>query len=191
MTVIVAARTETGVVMAADSQTSAGWEKIRADRTKLWIAGEQYVVGAAGNVRAAQVVKHFTAWPRFRPDEDTDLEAFLVKRLVPALRAAVKDHGIVEVDSGAETIPVTLLIAWDRHIAEVSGDYCSLMPRAGRYAIGSGSSEALGSLGDTGPWEEWDVIEAARRATITNIGCDVPIYVADTVGLEVAEVLPS
>jgi ATP-dependent protease HslVU (ClpYQ) peptidase subunit len=136
-------------------------------------------------------VKHYTTWPRFRPDEDTDLEAYLVKRLVPAIRTAVAGHGIVEVDSGVESIPLTLLIAWGEHIAEVSGDGCALMPRARRYAIGSGYAEALGALGDAGPWDEADVVEAARRSTITAHGCDGPIYVADTVGLEVYEVLPS
>lgn len=180
MTVIVAARTKgNGVVMAADSQTSAGWEKIQADRTKLWTDG-QYLIGASGNVRAAQVVKHYTEWPKFRPDEDDDLEAFLVKRLVTAIRRAVAGHGIVETESGTESIPVSLLVAWDDNIAEISGDGCALMPRLGRYAIGSGFREALGHLGDEGPWTRRDVIEAARRSTITAHGCDGPIVVGDT-----------
>lgn len=190
MTVIVAARTaDLGVVMAADSQTSAGWEKIQADRAKVWIAGEQYLVGAAGNVRAAQVVRHHTAWPKFRAEEDTDLEKFLVTRLVPAIRTAVAGHGIVATTNGVETIPVTLLIAWGReNIAEVSGDGCALMPRAGRYAIGSGYAEALGALGTVGPWEPFEVVEAARRSTISAHGCDGPIVVGDTLNLEVVEV---
>ena len=135
MTVIAAARTATGhVVMVSDSQTSAGWEKIQAERTKLWTDG-QYLIGASGNVRAAQVVKHYTNWPKFRPDEDTDLEAFLVKRVVPAIRAAVDGHGIVETSAGAESIPVSLLVAWEGNIADISPDGCALMPRHGRYAI--------------------------------------------------------
>lgn len=187
MTVIVAARTKgNGVVMAADSLTTAGWEKIQPERTKLWTAG-QYLIGASGTVRAAQVVKHYTSWPKFRPDEDTDPEAFLVKSLVPAIRAAVKDHGVVNNNSGAESIPVSLLIAWGDFIADVSPDYCALMPRSGRYAIGSGYREALGSLGDDGPWTRSDVIRAAHRATITAHGCDGPIVVGDTRSLTITE----
>ena len=188
MTVIVAARNKAGhVVMAADSLTSAGWEKIQPERTKLWTSG-QYLVGAAGTVRAAQVVKHYTDWPKYRPDEDTDPEAFLVKRIVPAIRAAVANHGVVATDAGRESIPVSLLIAWDGFIADVSQDYCALMPRSGRYAIGSGFREALGHLGDEGPWTRNDVIEAARRATLTNTGCDGPFVVADTSSLTIEEV---
>jgi ATP-dependent protease HslVU (ClpYQ) peptidase subunit len=188
VTVIVAARTKgNGVVMAADSQTSAGWEKIQADRAKLWTAG-QYLIGAAGNVRAAQVIRHHTTWPKWRPDEVDDVEAFLVKQIVPAIRTAVAGSGVVETRNGAETIPVSLLIAWEDHIADISGDYCALRPRTGRYAIGSGYAEALGHLGPDGPWTRSQVIEAARRSTVTAHGCDGPIVVGDTRSLSIVEV---
>lgn len=187
MTVIVAARTRDGhVVMAADSQTSAGWRKIQADREKLWTTG-QYLIGASGTVRAAQVIRHHTTWPKFRPDEHTDVEKFLVKELVPAIRTAVAGTGCVETREGAERIPVSLLLAWGEHIAEISGDYCALRPRSGCYAIGSGYAEALGSLGDEGPWTKADVVRAAHRATLTAHGCDGPIVVADTRTLNIKE----
>lgn len=187
MTVIVAARTKgSGVVMAADSQTSAGWEKIQADRTKLWTAG-QYLVGAAGCVRTAQVVKHFTTWPKWRDGEDDDREAFLVKQIVPAIRRAVSDQGVLDTSKGVHTLAVTLLVAWGDNIAEISGNGCALMPRSGRYAIGSGAAEALGALGDAGPWTRAEVVEAARRSTITAHGCDGPIVVGDTRTLTIEE----
>ena len=48
MTVIVAARLKKGGIgLAADSLTTAGWEKEYADRTKLWSA-TPYALGAAG-----------------------------------------------------------------------------------------------------------------------------------------------
>ncbi len=186
MTVIAAARTKSGVVMAADSETSAGWEKIQADRTKLWTDG-QYLIGAAGCVRTAQVVKHYTTWPKFRPGEHDDLERFLVREIVPAIRQAVIGHGVVRTKEGAETMPVTLLVAWGDHIAEVSGNGCALMPKSGRYAIGSGYAEALGALGDVGPWTRANVIESVRRATITAHGCDGPIVFGDTTHLTIEE----
>ena len=186
MTVIVAARTATGVVMAADSQTTAGWEKIQADRTKLWVAG-QYLIGASGDVRTAQVIRHHMTWPKYRPDEHGDLEAFMVKEIVPAMRRAVDGAGVVESKNGYETVPVSLLVAWGDNIAEISGNYCALMPVSGRYAIGSGYAEALGSLGTDGPWRRADVIRAAHRSTITAHGCDGPIVVGDTRTLTITE----
>lgn len=173
--------------MAADSQTTAGWEKFQADRSKLWVAG-QYLIGASGSVRASQVVRHFTTWPKWRPDEDTDIEKFLVKQLVPAIRTAVKDHGIVDSTGGTERINNSLLIAWGDNIAEISGDGSALTPRFGRHAIGSGYAEALGALSDKGPWTPKDVSDAAQRATISAHGCGGPIVMADTKDLTITEV---
>lgn len=185
MTVIVAARTKgNGVVMAADSQTTAGWEKIQADRAKLWVA-DQYLVGAAGCVRTAQVIRHFTTWPRWREGEDDDHESFLVKQVIPAIRRAVDGHGVLDTTKPVHRLEATLLVAWGDNIAEITGNGCALMPRSGRYAIGSGYAEALGALGDGGPWTRSQVVEAARRATITAHGCDGPIVVGDTKSLTI------
>lgn len=187
MTVIVAARTGDAVTLACDEQTSWGWLKDYTDRPKLWVDGA-FVVGGAGSVRAAQVVRHFTTWPKFRPYETT-WERFLVREAVPAIRKGAEGQGVTKSDSGVETIGTTLLVATGRVLAEVSGNGAVSVSRSGRWAIGSGANEALGYLGDTGPWEPAHVIEAARRATLTDAGCSGRILFADTVTLKV-EVAP-
>lgn len=185
MTVIVAARTkDQGVVLAADSVTMAGWQKEFGASAKLWTA-DGYAFGGAGTKRVIQVVRHHVTWPRWRRDEEPDWEAFLVKSCVPAIREGVKDQGVVKNDSGIETIDAGFLIATGDQLAEISGDGCVLAPTVGRAAIGSGFAEALGYLGDQGPWTEAAVVDAARRALITCGGCAGPIYVTDTVSLTV------
>jgi ATP-dependent protease HslVU (ClpYQ) peptidase subunit len=186
MTVIVTARTKTGVVIAADSQTTQGWEKKQADRSKLWVSGK-YAVGAAGCVRTSQVIKHYTTWPKYRPDEDTDIETFLVKQVIPAIRTAADGAGIVRNNNGIESIDSSIIIAWGTNIAEISHNNAVVVPKLGRAAIGSGYAEALGYLGDEGPWTVTQVIEAARRATISANGCDGPITYVTTDDLQVKE----
>jgi ATP-dependent protease HslVU (ClpYQ) peptidase subunit len=188
MTVIVAALTkDQGVVMAADRLVSAGWEKQYHQAPKLWTT-EQFALGAAGDLRAAQVLKHHVTWPKYRPDEDTDLEKWLVKTLFPAVRAGTKDQGVVKNDSGVETLEAGFLWATADLLAEVAGNGCVTVATSGRMAIGSGSAEALGRLGDTGPWTEADVVDAARRAIQSNRGCDGPISIVDTKTLTVRTV---
>lgn len=178
MTVIVAARLKGGgVALAADSQWTAGWRKGTTD-AKIWTAGS-YIVGAAGGMREAQIVRHFTTWPKHRPDEDTDTEAFAVKQIVPALRTAVADKGVLVNSSGLERVSVELLTAWDDNIVTIHDNFC-IGVEPDRYAIGSGADEALGALGDKGPWTLAQVVEAARRATITNLGCGGTIHYATT-----------
>jgi ATP-dependent protease HslVU (ClpYQ) peptidase subunit len=181
MTVIVAAKAKGGgVILAADSQTTQGWLKEQNDRSKLWTA-DPYVFGAAGCVRTAQVVRHHTGWPKYRPDEDTDIEAFLVKSVVPAIRTAVKDTGVVRTTDGAEHIDTQIIMAWRDHFAIVSGNGAVTTDITGRCAIGSGYAEALGHLGEKGPWTVAQVCEAARRATLSAHGCAGPIdYVTTT-----------
>ena len=68
------------------------------------------------------------------------------------------------------------IIAHGDHFAVIDGGFFVIEPPQGRFAVGSGQSEALGYLGDTVPWTKEDVIEAARRATITGPGVGGPIW---------------
>lgn len=188
MTVIVAALTGDGVVMACDGETTAGWEKQYRDVPKIWTA-DQFVLGSAGCVRTAQVVKHHVTWPKYRPAEDDgDFEAYLVKTVVPAIRAGVKDRGVVRAELGIETLHCSLLLAVNGRLAAISGNGCVVSESAGRMAIGSGSGEALGRLGDQGPWTADDVVDAVRRAIQSARGCAGPISVVSTTDLQVRTV---
>lgn len=179
MTVIVAATTAEGVTMAADAQSTQGWRKKYHDQPKLWTRAD-FAIGAAGCSRTIQVVRHHVAWPKHRPDEDTDWEAWLVTKLVAAIRSGTKDHGVVSNESGIESINAETIVATGSQVAEVGGNGCVLTETCGRAAVGSGSTEALGRLGRAGPWTEADVIDAARRAIQTNMGCSGPISVVNT-----------
>lgn len=187
MTVIVAAVTKDGVALAADSQITAGWEKSFHSAPKLWVA-DRYAFGAAGNMRTNQVLKHHVTWPKYRPDEEPDFEAFLVKTVVPAIRTGTQGHGVLKTSNGVEALESSLLLATGDRFAEVGGNGCVTIAAAGRAAIGSGYSEALGRLGDEGPWTEDDVIDAVRRATRSAMGCSGPISVVNTTNLTVRTV---
>jgi len=185
VTVIVAARTANdGICIASDSLTSSGWEKLQLDRSKVWVSNP-YVIGAAGCVRTSQVVRHFASWPKFRPDEDTDIEAFLVKSVAPAIKDATKDAGVEHVKDGVVHLNASFIVAWGDYLAEIAGNRAVCVPQYGRHAIGSGYAEALGFLGKQGPWTIDQVVEAARRATISADGCEGPIDYATTKGLAV------
>ena len=177
MTVIAAALTKSGVIMAADAQISAGWQKQAHDLPKLWLS-DQFAMGGAGSMRTCQILKHHATWPKYRPDENGgDLEKFAVVSLVPAIRQAAKEHGALYTHEGIEHVRTTLLLTIHDQLMEISGDGAVVIDPSGRMAIGSGYAEALGTLGDVGPWTERDVIAAAYRATLTAHGCGGPITV--------------
>jgi len=81
-----------------------------------------------------------------------------------------------------------LLVATGRHLAAISSNGCVVQSLQGRMAIGSGYAEALGRLGDTGPWTEADVVDAVHRAIQTAVGVDGTVSVVDTKKLVVKSI---
>lgn len=173
MTIIVAAETSTGIAVAADTQTTDGSLRAYGVESKLHVAGP-YVLGVAGSKRVGQVIKHGTAWPAL-PEalgaERGEVLAFLVNTVVPAIQEACRNAGVLHDDNGVASFDAVILLVVAGVIAEVDSDGCVHIDRSGRWAIGSGGQVALGYLGDTGPWEPHDVIEAAMRAVRVDLGC--------------------
>jgi hypothetical protein len=190
MTVIVAAVTGDCVTIAGDRMISAGWQVERHTEPKIWV-DNGWAFGAAGYLRVAQVLKHHVTWPKYRPDEVTDFEQFLVKDVVPAVRTGTANRGIVESESGIESFGGVFILASHNQLASISGDLAVVSEPCGRMAIGSGYAEALGFLGDGGGWEEADVIYAARRAAISAGGVGGPFNVVNTATLRVRKVAGS
>ena len=189
MTIIVGAITrKDGVVLAADSQTTSGGLKLDGDggRSKLWVDKEHgYIFGSCGMIRQIQVVQYHVEWPKWRPDEH-ELVRFGVTEIVPAIRAGVEGHGVLKEKSGVETLDACTIIGLDNeNLLEVESDFCVMPSVNGRIADGSGYAEAYGSLGEKGPWTKDDVIEAARRATLTANGVGGDIYWVSTKDLKI------
>lgn len=181
MTVIVAAKTaDRSVALAADRQTSEGGSQMENLEPKLWVSGK-YIVGCAGDVRAAQVLRYTMDWPTYRPKEDRDWMRFVVTRIVPAMRAALEGH-VLDLEH-SYLGDVQVVVATRDRFASVYSNGAVVSDRSGRTAIGSGSAEARGYLGNEGPWTPKDVVTAVRRAAITDTGVSGSISVADTQSL--------
>jgi hypothetical protein len=103
----------------------------------------------------------------------------VVTRVVPAIRKALAKYEVEDEDS------VYAVIANRGRFATIYSDGAVIADHSPRAVIGSGMGEALGYLGDTGPWGAVDVVTAVRRAVITNTGCSGFVSVADTRLLEV------
>lgn len=187
MTVIVAAHTKRdGIVMAADSEVTAGWLTLTTSQ-KLWVDEDLgYIFGCAGSIRLAQLIRYYTEWPKYHEDE-CDAQKFGVTRVVPAIvKGLLTQNGLTN-SNGVYSGDFELLMAGPFGIVEVGGDL-SVLAHEGRAAIGSGESEAYGYLGDTGPWTKSKVTTAVQRASITAYGVGGAVHVVTTKALEVEKV---
>ena len=181
MTVIVAARTiGDGIVIAADSQISDYSSKMDGYDNKIW-ADEHgyYIFGSCGSVREAQVVQYCIEWPKWREEENT-LPKFAVVDMVNALKSGVEGHGILKEKNGIESLESEFIVAWEDYFVCICSDFSVLLPIKNRICIGSGYAEAYGSLGDSEDYTLEDVVEAARRATLTANGVGGDIYYIST-----------
>jgi ATP-dependent protease HslVU (ClpYQ) peptidase subunit len=187
MTVLAAAITRLdGVVIAADSQIS--WESTKSDEGpgKLWVEKDRkYIFGGCGSIRAIQVIQHWTEWPEFRDYHRDNVEKFVIKEIVPALKAALEENGALESAKKIESFGAGIIMAWEDNLIAIDEDFSITIPISGRWAMGSGGSEALGSLGDEGTWTKNDVIKAAKNASKTALGVGGDIYYITSKSLEV------
>lgn len=187
MTVLAAAVTkQDGVVIAADSQISWDYSKSDEGSGKLWVEKDRkYIFGGCGSIRAMQVIQHWTDWPEFRDYHRDDIEKFVIKEIIPSLRDALSENGALESSKKIETFGAGLIMAWEDNLIAIDEDFSITIPVSGRWAMGSGGSEAFGSLGEEGPWTKNDVIKAAKNATKTAIGVGGDIYYITSKSLEV------
>jgi hypothetical protein len=184
MTVISAALTNNhGVVIVGDSELSNSFTKDNDGYSKVWVdeTHEGYIFGGAGKLRELQIIKHWVAWPYYR--DIYTVEEFIVKEVVTKMREALIEHGVK-----IEEYESSFIMAWDNNLVVIDESFGVTIPTSYRYAIGSGQSEALGSLGNEGPWDREDVIESAYRATVTAIGVSGPLWEVNTQDLIVKQV---
>lgn len=187
MTVIAAAITkQDGVVVAVDSQISWDYSKSDEGPSKVWIERDRkYLFASCGAVRAAQVIRHWTEWPELRFWHRDDIEKFIVKDVIPPMRESLSEHGALQSSKKIDTFGAGIIMAFDNVLVAIDEDFSVTIPESGRWAMGSGASEAFGSLGDEGPWTRRDVINAAKIASKTALGVGGDIYYATTKSLEI------
>jgi ATP-dependent protease HslVU (ClpYQ) peptidase subunit len=196
VTVIAAARTKKdGIVIAGDSEIS--WGDYMKDNagTKLALLGTDtgWVAGFCGGARDAQVFQYHVDWPPNFTDVgyNGNLEAFVIQIIVPQLMEAADAHSIMWGGSDVgepKSVESALILAHGDRFVVIDGSFYVSEPPQGRFAIGSGYAEAVGHLGDKGPWTKKNVIDAARKARITAQGVGGPIWYVTTVGQTIEKV---
>jgi ATP-dependent protease HslVU (ClpYQ) peptidase subunit len=112
----------------------------------------KYLLGAAGDVRAINILHHV-----FQPPtppinmRGKKLDQFFTAKFIPALRECFEQQGyaIPDIKEDKEHMAEqasTILVVIHGIIYVVDGDYSWTSDSSGMYALGSGSSYALGAL---------------------------------------------
>lgn len=149
MTTIVAAeikeKKKRSVVFASDSQVSYGARKERLPDGKI-IRNGDIVFGFAGSVRVLNVLKHADLPKPPKSNKRADVERWAIKKLIPAMRHALRHEEAVEFQNGEVDIASNLLVSVNKRLFEISSNFAFTTNDARVYSVGSGSSYALGAL---------------------------------------------
>jgi ATP-dependent protease HslVU (ClpYQ) peptidase subunit len=157
MTTIVGIQGDGFALLATDSRISSFDEKgdvyqyttLGAGSSKLATNGK-YLVGAAGDVRAINLLHHAFHPPVCAPSlRGKRLDTFITTKFIPALTKLFDEHGYTTSEdkrSHKAEHDSTIVVAINATIYIIEGDYSWTSDTTGLYSAGTGSSYALGAL---------------------------------------------
>lgn len=158
MTTIIALQGDGFAVVCVDSRISSMDEGGYASQITTLSQGSgkvsqngKYLLGAAGDVRAINILHHAFVPPQPTPGLDRKkIDHFFTTKFIPSLRECFEKQGYAnpekENSNHIAEHGSTVLAVVSGQIYVVEGDYSWTSDANGVYALGTGSSYALGAL---------------------------------------------
>lgn len=158
MTTILAFQGESFAVVSVDSRISSMDEggfafqitTLGQSSSKVAQNGK-YLLGAAGDVRAINILHHVFQPPPVPPGtKGKKLDQFMTTKFIPALRECFEKQGYAAPETDTSTHIAehasTILVVVNATIYVVEGDYSWTSDYNKIYGLGTGSSYALGAM---------------------------------------------
>lgn len=145
MTTIVAVQKDDGVYFGADSLVTASRKFSDPRMIKISQRG-QYIIAGSGLSSFCDVAQHIWTPPAPTASDKKDLYHFMIVKVIPSLKQIFKDNDLkLEADKDEET-RFAFLISINGSVFDIADDFAVSLTSSGFYAIGSGSSLAIGAL---------------------------------------------
>ena len=146
MTTIIGVEYANRCVILGDSRI-VGDSKIYShpDMVKV-VTNGNFIVGAAGDVGALQVILHTWKPPTAVAKDKENIFQFMINKVVPSLKQQLNDYGLLDTKSSDKEFELYVLIAFNGNIFEIDSDFAVSRSDSGYYGIGTGGDYALGAL---------------------------------------------
>ena len=147
MTTIVAVQSKSWAVVGFDSKVieEGGRSYTLGRGSSKVVKNGQYLLGAAGDVRAINILAYAFSPPAPGNLTGVRLDRFVTNKFVPALRSCFEDHGYAAKESKEQaTNGSTVLAIVNGQIYEIGEDYAWVRDTTGIYSFGTGGDYALG-----------------------------------------------
>jgi ATP-dependent protease HslVU (ClpYQ) peptidase subunit len=110
------------------------------------VTNGNFIIGAAGDVRALQVILHTWKPPSAIAKDKENIFQFMISKVVPSLKQQLTEYGLLESKSADKEFELYVLIAFNGNIFEIDSDFAVSRSDSGYYGIGTGGDYALGAL---------------------------------------------
>lgn len=190
MSVVVAIKEEGKIYFGADSQVTRGGTRAtlkNPNNYKVWkIKGvNNCLMGHVGNVRDANVIRIMdqlvTEYNVYKGHIDFE---FVVAKIVPDILEELRKYRYIKDDKYFESLDSRFIFAYKDQLYLINFDG-TVIEIDDYVAIGSGESQALGSLLSTeGENPKERIITAIKASAATDIYVDYPIVLIDTKNTE-------
>jgi ATP-dependent protease HslVU (ClpYQ) peptidase subunit len=177
MTTIIAVQTPEYALVCSDSRISTMDEggfasqitTLASNSAKIAENGK-YLLGAAGDMRAINILHHAFVPPPPPPGTTgKKLDNFITTKFIPALRECFEKQGYAapERDTSSHIAEhgSTILVVLSGSIYVIEGDYSWTSDTTGLYALGTGSAYALGALNILASSKAMTISQAKKIAT--------------------------
>lgn len=141
-----------------------------ASNTSKVAENGKYFLGAAGDMRAINILHHAFVPPPIPPGiTPKKLDNFITTKFVPSLRECFEKQGYATSPESESATHMaqhesTVLVAANATIYIIDGDYSWTSDINGFYALGTGSSYALGALHVLSSSKKMTVQQAKKAA---------------------------
>lgn len=149
MTTIVCVQGPTWAVVGYDSQvTEEDGRRYTMARGSTKVAKNgDYLLGAAGDVRAINILTHAFVPPIADGMVGVKLDRFITNKFIPSLRACFEAQGYAASGKDEQAqYGSDVLVVISGTIYVIGDDYSWVRDSAGVYALGTGGDYALGAL---------------------------------------------
>lgn len=188
MSVVVAIKKDGVIYMGADSQVSRGGTRAtlsNPNNYKVWAVDnvDNCLMGSVGTLRATNIIRVADDLiPEMVDIKEAVVFRFVVKHLVPRMMGELDEyHALTKDNEDLPNMSASFLLAYHDRLFSIDSYGC-VIEVDDFCAIGSGASEALGSLLSTVDEEDpVERIKAAIKASAAHdIYVDYPIVVSNT-----------
>lgn len=185
MSLVVAIKDKSRIVIGADKQTSIGDTKDHTC-TKIWPVDKLpgAIMGGVGLARASQIIQYSDIIDKNYLEEDVTTE-FIIKNLVPTICATLEHNGIAcGKEDESDIMPNAFIFAYKDKAWMIWNDL-SVSEIQDTFVIGSGSDVARGVLFATKDKNPFD-----RIVTCIDAAAESTLFVDNGVDLLVTDQLP-